>query len=312
MNRLVCDVPQARVSLSFVGVLWTVLIGVVGCSAEPNPPGSACTPGSTVGCACPGGAAGVQSCLASGAGFGACECGSLDGGPLPVDMGPAPVCAPGSTNACACPGGASGTQICNGVGTGYGACECAPTCSPSTCDGCCEGSVCRTGDSLDACGFGGATCDVCGLDFECSFNLCTLESNPIFSTWGVSILSATVPTTDWYGSAWDTFGGAPDIQVCVRLGSSTATPSCTGYGSDSFSVTYSPGTAASGTPYEIASYLELAVFDSDVDANDLIGRCFVERDVTAPLPTEEQTANCARNDGAMTVGYTVRYRLQRL
>jgi hypothetical protein len=50
---------------------------------------------------------------------------------------------------------------------------------------------------------------VCGLDFECNFDLCTLESNPIFSNWGVSILSATVPTTDWYGSAWDNFGGAP-------------------------------------------------------------------------------------------------------
>jgi hypothetical protein len=196
MNYFVCDASRPCASMPLAAALAVAFIGLVGCSADPSRPGSVCTPGSTVGCACPGGAAGVQSCLASGAGFGACECGSLDGGPPPVDMGPAPVCAPGSTNACACPGGASGTQICNGAGTGYGACECAPTCSPATCDGCCDGNVCRAGDTLDACGFGGEVCDVCGIDFACGFGICELDSDPLGARWGVSIVSATVPTTD--------------------------------------------------------------------------------------------------------------------
>ena len=46
---------------------------------------------------------------------------------------------------------------------------CTPPCGPDTCpDGCCQGVICVAGSTAQSCGFGGATCNTCGLNQSCS------------------------------------------------------------------------------------------------------------------------------------------------
>src|SRR5215510_2178841 len=47
--------------------------------------------------------------------------------------------------------------------------DAAPTsCSPATCDGCCDGTTCRAGDTTAACGAGGGACKACGASESCT------------------------------------------------------------------------------------------------------------------------------------------------
>ncbi|HJL19884.1 MAG TPA: hypothetical protein RMH99_29745 [Sandaracinaceae bacterium LLY-WYZ-13_1] len=46
------------------------------------------------------------------------------------------------------------------------------SCSPSTCEGCCDGDVCRTGDELGACGTAGAACEACDATASCTRGVC--------------------------------------------------------------------------------------------------------------------------------------------
>jgi hypothetical protein len=230
------------------------------------------------------------------------------------DMGVPPVCSPGFAEACFCDDGRLGDRICNAEGTGYGTCVCAPGCSFLNCEGCCDGDICRAGTDDFYCGVAGDACDFCGLDFECNlFDLqCTLTSNPFSSTYGVIPTYASVPSTDYFGAAWDAFGGAPDIRVCFQIGSDTAPLNCTGEGTDRFATTFSGGPTTSGTPYDIARYLAIYVYDVDVTSDDYVGGCLSRRDVGVDLPLAEQTMNCARSDTNMTAGFTVQYRFERL
>lgn len=51
----------------------------------------------------------------------------------------------------------------------------APTCGPTTCEGCCDSAgTCRRGDSDPACGFGGVACNVCSNIQTCSAYTCVL------------------------------------------------------------------------------------------------------------------------------------------
>ncbi len=45
-------------------------------------------------------------------------------------------------------------------------------CEPMTCSGCCDGDRCLSGESLAACGHGGATCEVCPLGATCQATGC--------------------------------------------------------------------------------------------------------------------------------------------
>jgi hypothetical protein len=237
---------------------------------------------------------------------------SVDMGGSP-DMGVPPVCSPGFSESCFCPDGRLGDRICNAAGSGYGECVCAPGCSFLNCEGCCDGDVCRTGTDFLYCGVAGDACDFCGFDYECNLfdYACTLTSDPFLATYGVYITYASVPSTDYYGAAWDVFGGAPDIKVCVQIGSSTAPLDCTGEASDRFVTTFVGGPTATGAPYDIARYLAIYVYDVDLTDDDYVGGCFATRDVGVDLPLTTLTMNCARSDGTMTAGFTVDYRFER-
>ena len=98
----------------------------VGCAAGG---GSVCVPGTTQSCACPGGVSGVQTCNATGSGYGSC----LMCPPATQDAGP-PACVPNESRACPCASGGMGIQTCNASGSGYGACGSCPRCGDGRCD----------------------------------------------------------------------------------------------------------------------------------------------------------------------------------
>ena len=48
-------------------------------------------------------------------------------------------------------------------------------CGPDTCAGCCDGGRCVPGTTFDACGGGGAVCEICGPDFACINRRCQVS-----------------------------------------------------------------------------------------------------------------------------------------
>lgn len=64
----------------------------------------------------------------------------------------------------ACPGGCAPGLRCV-----EGAC----VCTPDSCDGCCEGNICRTGDAPTSCGAGGGACQVCPVGDACVQGACS-------------------------------------------------------------------------------------------------------------------------------------------
>lgn len=174
-----------------VGLLGTV----GGCTAESGDGGggsgaggaggaggsggqTACVPGATQACGCPGGGQGVQACLGDGSGFSACDCGS---------------------------GGAGG-----GGGSGGG------SCGPANCDGCCAGDTCLPGNNAAACGLGGEQCVGCERNFYCSTQRqCEVEPS---SLWDLVIESAVVPQNKPNGDTWDAVGGLPDPFASITVG----------------------------------------------------------------------------------------------
>lgn len=291
-------------------VVWFAWMSVVlgACAPDDSPRPMACIPGTTSACTCLGGGSGVQACNESGTGFGVCVC----TGPMPdggLDMGRPMVCTPGSTMTCSCPRGSAATTTCLPDGSGFAPCDCRPTCGPDTCEGCCDGSTCRPGNTSSACGAGGAACTSCGADFTCSTTSRQCELGTT-TRWGVTVTYVQVPTTTYGGSAWDAFGGAPDIQVCVTVGEGTsAARGCTAEASDTFTATFSGGPTLRGSPRQIAERLSICVYDVDVSSDDLVGCCYTTFDPTRPLPTDERRFDCARDATSFTAGFSARIRL---
>jgi len=85
----------------------------------------------------------------------------------------------------------------------------------------------------------------------------------------VRAVTATVPTTDSAGAAWDPFGGAPDPFVCLYLNGSTTPVSCAGPPgvSDTFTPTWNRSwdvTVSSTT------MVGLTAWDEDASVHDRI------------------------------------------
>src|SRR4051812_28691975 len=53
-----------------------------------------------------------------------------------------------------------------------------PTCSASTCAGCCAGTTCMTGNTNAACGRAGAACDACSGTEVCANHRCAAAGDP--------------------------------------------------------------------------------------------------------------------------------------
>ena len=73
-----------------------------------------------------------------------------------------------------------GGEDCEPCGEGTvceddGQCVEPPSCSPDTCEGCCDAdSICQDGEALEACGTGGAGCSACPTVASCVDGLCVL------------------------------------------------------------------------------------------------------------------------------------------
>ena len=65
----------------------------------------------------------------------------------------------------------------------------SPTCSPSTCAGCCAGGVCEPGDTDDACGAGGNACESCTNG--CASHACAAPNPVLGKDW--SRITAAAP-----------------------------------------------------------------------------------------------------------------------
>jgi hypothetical protein len=110
--------------------------------------------------------------------------------------------------------GTTGTAGVTGTaGTTGAAGSPPPTCGPKTCPtGCCDGTRCVAGRSLERCGNGGGACSTCAKCLLCTnAGACDVDPN---STWNVVCGQATIATSPPGGGTWDPHigsnGTAPD------------------------------------------------------------------------------------------------------
>lgn len=69
-------------------------------------------------------------------------------------------------------GGVACTPCGSGEACDAGVCRGAGSCSPETCDGCCNRGTCHEGDSQNLCGRGGVSCAQCGQGASCDGAQC--------------------------------------------------------------------------------------------------------------------------------------------
>ena len=65
----------------------------------------------------------------------------------------------------------AGTGTCTSVADGGGECNGGQPCGPSNCYGCCSGNACVVGDSDEACGSNGVTCQACPTTQDCALTV---------------------------------------------------------------------------------------------------------------------------------------------
>ncbi len=268
--------------------------------------GSQCSPSNCAGCCsaaglCMGGSA-LDACGAGGGICSTCIAGqSCNAGRCEAAQ---TGCGPGNCAGGCCQGGVckAGTEN-SACGTGGGACASCPSaqaCNASkvceapssgcttTCSGCCVGNTCNPGNATSACGAGGAACTTCTSSQYCEAGQCKascqrhsdcatptdvcIGSRCVAGqgrTYTVTAVSATVPSTDSTGAAWDAFGGAPDPFVCLYLDGSATAVSCSG----------PPGAADTFTPawnknwdvtVSAATKVGITAWDEDTSAHDVI------------------------------------------
>lgn len=135
--------------------------GCAGCCTDTDCGGNACVEGR---CAeCPAGQRRCRGgCIAGAA---CCSDDECTGGQVCIDAG-----CTCRAHERLCQGGCIPKDECCGT-------DCPPapppsTCSAETCGGCCEGSVCKNGDSQNFCGRDGVECDRCDTGEVCDAGQC--------------------------------------------------------------------------------------------------------------------------------------------
>jgi hypothetical protein len=93
--------------------------------------------------------------------------------------------------------------------------QCVDTSCSATCEGCCDGSRCRTGDVGEECGSAGAQCQDCGDGAFCNATMmCEPKSD---MRWDLVLLQGTFPEFQADGDDWDGFiGKLPDPFVRAK------------------------------------------------------------------------------------------------
>jgi hypothetical protein len=179
-------------------------------------------------------------------------------------------------------------------GSGGGACractddescelgECIAMCSPSSCDGCCDGDVCIRDLDADACGSFGEACSLCVLGFVCGgdgdVRYCEVPSDALFD---VAIGIVALPATDVDGDAWDATSD-PDPYVRIRIASAEGqTRTWMDVDPSELPTWELEGPlvrAVSAT--DLIGGIEIAVFDEDVASDDAMFSCTFMPDET--------------------------------
>jgi hypothetical protein len=185
-----------------------------------------------------------------------------------------------------------------------------PACA-DTCDGCCDGETCLSGDASDACGLGGNACAVCGPDFVCGEGACSVDPA---SRWDVLAVRATVFEDNSGGGSWDPLGGLPDVFLNMRSedspevfeGESTVIDDTLAPEWNQVILEDVPARGLTG------SGLQIELLDSDLAANDAMGRCDFAVGQDA-FGEGELVAECGRNDEVdpPVRGWSLTWRLRR-
>jgi hypothetical protein len=206
------------------------------------------------------------------------------------------ICLEG-TSASACGSDGDTCRICDdGEVCEEGGCvpDAAAGCDATTCDGCCDGDVCLSGTSAGACGSGGAACADCGPRGVCAAaeeNTC--EVDPA-ARWNLIAVRATLPETQEGGGTWDPNGGLPDGYARGVLDDEKQEQ--TSVDKNTLSPSWNEPVAIDLRASELAE-LVIEVFDSDLDADDLIGRCTLPEFAFEWFDGDERPIGCPDRSG---------------
>ena len=191
-----------------------------------------------------------------------------------------------STSCASSSGSGGGTGTTGGFGAGTGATgggtSCTNNCAPgqTLCDGsasiryCAKGAdLCYHWETPQFCPSGqvcaGSSCGPCTKSSQCSATqICTgygACADADGRSYLVTLKSATIPTTDSSGSAWDGLGGAPDPFVSIGVNGTAVQATSTK--SDTFSPAWNE---AITVQLHVGDELDFWVYDEDVSVNDEI------------------------------------------
>ncbi len=112
------------------------------------------------------------------------------------------------------------SETCNG-----GVCTGQTTCSPGTCQGCCEGNACVSGTSQFACGIGGLACQTCNGGQTCTNQQCVSGSTcgPDNCT-GCCVGNFCLPGNQNFACG----AGGGTCEVCISFGDTCQNSACVG------------------------------------------------------------------------------------
>jgi hypothetical protein len=180
------------------------------------------------------------------------------------------------------------------------------SCKATCLTGCCTAAGCQDGTDANACGKGAAACTSCGYGRNCTGQACVLDES---SLWDFFAASAVVPLTRQNGDYWDPFYGLPDPYV--KAYSSLGTASHTGQTAvqqDTLTPTWNESPLKGISAKELLSNLSVEFWDSDYDADDLMGGCRIGLAPTA-FDGSLQVVTCPAS--ASTVSVKFYFKIQR-
>jgi len=128
------------------------------------------------------------------------------------------------------------------------------------------------------------------------------------SRWDIFLLDGNIPTTNYYGAAWDAWGGRPDPYVTMRTGSRTGMRSRSDSKTDTVTPMWMEHVVLNVTAQEILDYLHVEVIDEDVSGSDSVGACLITL-VESSFDGMERVINCSRSDMYRSAGWRLRIRL---
>ena len=196
-----------------------------------------------------------------------------------------PDCA-GTERECSCPDGlvGMGMQLCVS-GTGWSdclGCEAPPECTDSS---------------------------ECGTGYECVGGMCRFDLD---SRWDIYLIDGNIPTRNYSGTAWDAWGGQPDAQVRMRVGSSSEDLQMSTTQDDTTSPTWMETVILNRTARDILSHFYVAVYEVDsgwdITGWDNVGACLISL-APASFDGADRAINCPRSSTYETPGWRLRVRI---